>query len=283
MNIPENPSIGYIAIILFLIGLFLFISGLNIIKVEKITVSKGFKTWIIGLILMVAGILTGIPELTKNIKESINIKEKTSIKEKIYTENEDNNISSETSIIFPSNLDRSKEEINNERLKNMIRNFSGGNSTMKQFKFFIGILRNDKLNYGIGYRDINVAKNELELIKENNLITYKPVGDKLLIERLHSGLEFYNLSIKILIKTLRNKKIFENIPREELVFFIHFSPRSTISLISNKEIENLIKKGVIESTGYSEKHNTTQYKMTQLGVKKYNEMLNTIKNKLNLR
>lgn len=62
MNISSNPSVGYIALLLFLIGLFLFVSGLNIIKIEKITVSSGFKTWVIGLILMIAGVIVGVKE-----------------------------------------------------------------------------------------------------------------------------------------------------------------------------------------------------------------------------
>jgi len=55
MTIPENPSITFIAFSLFLIGLFLFISGLNILRIEKITVSHGFRTWFIGLVLMASG------------------------------------------------------------------------------------------------------------------------------------------------------------------------------------------------------------------------------------
>lgn len=55
MEIPSNPDNNFIAIIIFLIGLFLFISGLNIIKIEKITVSNGLKTWVTGLILMLLG------------------------------------------------------------------------------------------------------------------------------------------------------------------------------------------------------------------------------------
>lgn len=105
MNIPENPSMGYIAIILFLIGLFLFVSGLNIIKIEKITVSKGFKTWVIGLLLMVAGVFTGIPELTKNI----NTQEKNSSKEKNSDKGKTSHIASEKLMIFPTKLDSLKK------------------------------------------------------------------------------------------------------------------------------------------------------------------------------
>jgi len=56
MNIPTNPNLIHVAIILFLIGLFLFISGLNIITIEKIKVFNGFKTWSIGIFLMGLGL-----------------------------------------------------------------------------------------------------------------------------------------------------------------------------------------------------------------------------------
>lgn len=69
MNIPENPSIVYVSIVLFLIGLFLFISGLNIIKVEKVTVARGTKTWVIGLILMVFSILIGVLKINNIVDD----------------------------------------------------------------------------------------------------------------------------------------------------------------------------------------------------------------------
>lgn len=39
---------------------------------------------------------------------------------------------------------------------------------------------------------------------------------------------------------------------------------------------------MIESVSYSEKQKTTQYRMTPLGVKTYNKIVNTVKHKLNL-
>jgi len=56
MNIPDNPSMTYIAFFLFVCGAFLVIAGLSIIKVEKVTVLPGFKTWGIGLILIFGAI-----------------------------------------------------------------------------------------------------------------------------------------------------------------------------------------------------------------------------------
>lgn len=60
MNIPADPSLGYIAVVLFLIGFFLFITGLGIVRIEKITVHTGIKTWILGLFLMLGSAVIGL-------------------------------------------------------------------------------------------------------------------------------------------------------------------------------------------------------------------------------
>ena len=54
-DIPSNPSITYLIYSLIFIGIFLFISGLNIIKIEKIRVQPGLKTWAIGLTFIIIG------------------------------------------------------------------------------------------------------------------------------------------------------------------------------------------------------------------------------------
>ena len=54
-DIPNNPSSTYLIYSLIFLGIFLFISGLNIIKIEKVSVKPGLKTWVIGLILVIAG------------------------------------------------------------------------------------------------------------------------------------------------------------------------------------------------------------------------------------
>ena len=54
-DIPNNPSITYLIYSLIFLGIFLFISGLNIIKIEKIRVQTGLKTWIVGLVLIIVG------------------------------------------------------------------------------------------------------------------------------------------------------------------------------------------------------------------------------------
>lgn len=57
MNIPNEPSLSYIAFILFLVGGFFVVAGLGIVKIEKITVSPGIKTWGLGLALILSATL----------------------------------------------------------------------------------------------------------------------------------------------------------------------------------------------------------------------------------
>lgn len=88
MNILENPNLNQITLILFLLGVFLLMSGLNIIKIEKVTVASGKKTWIAGLLLiLISAVLyansnKNNPELkivnnvVKNEEVSVNKKEK---------------------------------------------------------------------------------------------------------------------------------------------------------------------------------------------------------------
>ena len=73
-KLPDNPSIGYIALLLLLLGLFLILSGLGIIKTDKVTVAHGFKTWFFGLLIMVFGSFLGAHELKLiDIKKSFSI------------------------------------------------------------------------------------------------------------------------------------------------------------------------------------------------------------------
>lgn len=106
MNIPENPSITYIASILFIIGLFLFVSGLNIVKIEKITISHGFKTWFIGLMLMLFGITVGIIDIT-----NITLKEKIHSKQEINNDETNKTIKNISSQISPEDKSITYEEL----------------------------------------------------------------------------------------------------------------------------------------------------------------------------
>ena len=107
MNFPENISLLHIAIALFSVGLFLFISGLDILKLEKIQVLTSVKTWVIGLCLMIIGTSVGVYDHKKtttkkdkkcevgitshkdddNVTRTIRIKGKSTncLKDKLYT------------------------------------------------------------------------------------------------------------------------------------------------------------------------------------------------------
>lgn len=70
MMLPTiDPNIKYIAVILFLLGVFLIISGLNIIKVEKISVSSGKKTWMLGVFLTSISTIMLLPEFTRDFSK----------------------------------------------------------------------------------------------------------------------------------------------------------------------------------------------------------------------
>lgn len=67
--IPSNPSVNFVALVLVVFGFFLFLAGANIIKVEKVSVKSGFKTWFIGLIMIGIGGTFFIP---KELLQSFN-------------------------------------------------------------------------------------------------------------------------------------------------------------------------------------------------------------------
>lgn len=83
MNIPDNPSINYFIIMFFALGLLLFLAGLDIMKFEKIHIHKGFKSWSLGLLIMIilsSFYLYTTDSIIKNIF-NYNLSEKFSIKE----------------------------------------------------------------------------------------------------------------------------------------------------------------------------------------------------------
>jgi len=67
--LPTDINIYYLAYSLIFAGFFLFISGLNIIKIEKITIVAGRKTWIVGITLILFGaLIIWLPETPKENK-----------------------------------------------------------------------------------------------------------------------------------------------------------------------------------------------------------------------
>lgn len=57
MQIPVDTPIGFIGLLLLVVGLFLFLTGFNIVKVQKVTVKSGRSTWLVGLVFFVLGIV----------------------------------------------------------------------------------------------------------------------------------------------------------------------------------------------------------------------------------
>lgn len=62
-NIPVNSASGYIGVFLILFGFFLILAGLDIIKIEKVTVKSGAKTWGFGIILAIFGLVFLLPDI----------------------------------------------------------------------------------------------------------------------------------------------------------------------------------------------------------------------------
>ena len=64
-DIPITSPLSYIGVLFLFIGAFLVIAGLDIIKIEKIIVVPGKKTWGFGIIMALIGILFLFPDILK--------------------------------------------------------------------------------------------------------------------------------------------------------------------------------------------------------------------------
>jgi len=70
MNIPVTSTLGFLGLIFLAVGLFLFLTGLDIFKVTQVTVMPGKKTWGAGLLFALVGIALLLPEILKNTQPS---------------------------------------------------------------------------------------------------------------------------------------------------------------------------------------------------------------------
>ncbi|NUM47286.1 MAG: carbohydrate binding domain-containing protein [Anaerolineales bacterium] len=68
-SIPVNTPFGYTGVFFLIIGLVLIIAGLGIVKIEKLIVVPGRKTWVSGLVVVVFGIGFLVAD-TKSINKS---------------------------------------------------------------------------------------------------------------------------------------------------------------------------------------------------------------------
>ena len=58
VNPPISSPLSYIGVFLAIFGFFLILAGLKIISIEKITVTPGRQTWVVGYISIVLGTQT---------------------------------------------------------------------------------------------------------------------------------------------------------------------------------------------------------------------------------
>lgn len=70
-SIPVATPLGYTGVFLVIAGIFLIIAGLDILKIEKLTVTTGRKTWVVGLLLAVIGTLFLLPDISLAINSSV--------------------------------------------------------------------------------------------------------------------------------------------------------------------------------------------------------------------
>ena len=49
-GIPVNSVTGFIGLALLVFGLFLLLTGMQIIKIEKVSVAPGVRTWGVGIV-----------------------------------------------------------------------------------------------------------------------------------------------------------------------------------------------------------------------------------------
>ncbi len=67
--IPVSSPLSYVGVFLLISGFFLVVAGLNIIRIEKITVKPGSKTWGFGIILVVFGAVFLLPEIVNSFTQ----------------------------------------------------------------------------------------------------------------------------------------------------------------------------------------------------------------------
>lgn len=63
MNIPINSIAGYIGLALLVFGVFMVLAGFDVISIQQVTVRKGKKTWILGIVFALLGVWLLLPEL----------------------------------------------------------------------------------------------------------------------------------------------------------------------------------------------------------------------------
>jgi len=70
-NIPVSSPLSYVGVFLLIFGFLLILAGLRIIKIEKITIIPGTKTWGFGIVLAVIGIGFLLPDIMDSAFSSL--------------------------------------------------------------------------------------------------------------------------------------------------------------------------------------------------------------------
>lgn len=63
MNIPIDSPLAFIGFLCLAIGAFMVLAGLDIIRIQQVTVKQGRRTWIVGVVFAVVGLALLYPEL----------------------------------------------------------------------------------------------------------------------------------------------------------------------------------------------------------------------------
>ena len=70
MNIPIQSPLAFIGFLCLAIGAFMVLAGLDIIRIQQVTVKQGRRTWIVGVVFAVVGLALLYPELITPDTES---------------------------------------------------------------------------------------------------------------------------------------------------------------------------------------------------------------------
>lgn len=68
-DIPITSPLEYLGVILLLIGVILILAGIKIIKIEKVTINPGRKTWVSGLLLLCLGLVFLVPNVISSTQK----------------------------------------------------------------------------------------------------------------------------------------------------------------------------------------------------------------------
>jgi len=60
---PTSSPLSYIGVLALLFGIFLLLAGLDVIRIKQVTVVRGRRTWVLGVVFSVAGLLILMPDI----------------------------------------------------------------------------------------------------------------------------------------------------------------------------------------------------------------------------